>query len=109
MNTITYSYISEPDYPQFILDESNTLSLCTFHDVALCMSLDYSQSHPYVSSARRLTSQPTFFLGDFSHVKQDGDEVWFTPNNTACLSSNILAYMTYRQGLINDFVIEDST
>jgi hypothetical protein len=42
-------------------------------------------------------------------VKQDGDEVWFTPNNTACLSSNILAYMTYRQGLINDFVIEDST
>lgn len=41
-NKITYSKISKPLYPQFIFDDSFALSLCSFHDVEICLSLDYS-------------------------------------------------------------------
>jgi len=32
-NSISYSTVSEPDYPVFVYDASNELNLCTFHDV----------------------------------------------------------------------------
>jgi len=41
-NSITYAKISKPLYPQFIFDQSFALSLCIFHDVFVCKSLDYS-------------------------------------------------------------------
>jgi|LauGreDrversion4_2_1035121.scaffolds.fasta_scaffold14029_2 hypothetical protein len=47
-NSITYSQISKPTYPRFYFDMSFALSLCIFHDVAVCKSVDYSQSHPHV-------------------------------------------------------------
>jgi hypothetical protein len=59
-NSITYSKISKPLYPQFIYDSSFALSLCIFHDVNTCKSLDYSSSHPHVVTARRVAQAPTF-------------------------------------------------
>lgn len=40
--SITYSRISKPQYPTFIFNDAIALSLCVFHDVETCLSLDYS-------------------------------------------------------------------
>jgi hypothetical protein len=47
-NSISYSKISKPSYPQFVFDQNLALSLCIFHDVAVCKSVDYSLTHPHV-------------------------------------------------------------
>lgn len=111
-NQLSYSILAEPEYPQFVYDNTIGLSLCTFHDVATCLSVDYSDTTPMVMTAKRLTQSPTFQLKDFSYTKQEGDQIWYIENNTDCSSikdrSQIMAYMTYKAGFINNFVIADS-
>ena len=62
--SISYSTNSDPDYPVYVYDQSIALSLCIFHDVKVCKSPDYSDTHPYVVGGKRLTSAPTFILAN---------------------------------------------
>lgn len=40
-NNVTYSLLSKPDYPIFVTDATKPLSLCYFHDVKTCRTLNY--------------------------------------------------------------------
>lgn len=95
-NSITYSKVSKPLYPQFIFDQSFALSLCIFHDVNVCKSVDYSTTHPHVVTSRRAVAAPTFNLKDLSHIRATSDQVWFIPNNTACVRENIIGSLQFK-------------
>lgn len=92
-NSITYSQISKPSYPRFYFDMNFALSLCIFHDVAVCKSVDYSESHPHVVTQRRVNQAPTFNIKDLTHVRTDLDQIWYVPNNTKCIQNNIVAML----------------
>lgn len=97
-NSITYSQISDPDYPVFIQDSFNILNLCFYHDVASCLTVDFEDSHHIVSTGRRLTFEPTMTIEDDTlYSVSDGDEMWFLPNNTDCsmYETERLAYLRY--------------
>lgn len=49
-NSFTYSIDASPDYPVFISDTSKALTICTFHDVAVCRSVEYSLTTPIMTS-----------------------------------------------------------
>jgi hypothetical protein len=72
-NSITYSKISKPLYPQFIFDQSFALSLCIFHDVFVCKSVDYSKSYPSAVTQRRVVQAPTFKINDLTHIRATED------------------------------------
>ncbi len=95
MNKLVYSTISEPDYPTFIQDTSIKLNLCVFHDVADCMTLDYTDTHEWVPSGRRYSEEPTLTLRDGSHTIAADDELWFMTNNTVCDITKAKARMVY--------------
>lgn len=59
-NTFNYSINSDSTYPQFYNDSSNTLSLCFYHDVKTCLSVDYSNIPPIAQSNQKYLSPPTF-------------------------------------------------
>ncbi|CDW88139.1 neurohypophysial n-terminal domain containing protein [Stylonychia lemnae] len=108
-NEVSYYKQTNPDYPTYVNDQSIALSLCIFHDVAVCRTPDYKTTHPMVIEARRLTSKPTFNFKDSSTLtKAQGDQVWFIPNNTQCIPQNIQAFMNYSTGFVNDWLIVDS-
>jgi hypothetical protein len=49
-NKITYSLLSQPDYPTYVSDASKSISLCYYHDVKTCKTLDYTMLPPIVPS-----------------------------------------------------------
>lgn len=55
-NSLTYSILSKPDYPKYQSDTLKPLSLCYFHDVKTCRTLDYSNLYPLSPSNNLLMS-----------------------------------------------------
>ena len=100
-NEMTYSWVSDPDYPVFVQDSSIELNLCFFHDVKACLTVDYEGTYPAVTTGKRYMEYPSLQLRNFSplnhvnyQISQD-DELWFLPNNTECSVEKRLAYLRW--------------
>jgi hypothetical protein len=84
-NSLTFSQVSDPDYPVFEQDNLIELNLCFYHDVKSCLSADYEGTHPVVTSGKKYTVFPTLTLNDLDHLTiSDGDQLRFMPHNTDC-------------------------
>ena len=86
MNSISYSKISNPSYPQFVLDQSKSINLCYIHDIRNCMSLDYSRLPPVATSSRNYIRLPTLDLREFSRFsglgnlnREQNDMLFYVP------------------------------
>jgi hypothetical protein len=87
---------------------SFALSLCIFHDVAVCKSVDYSETHPHVVTQRRINQAPTFNIKDLTHVRTDLDQIWYVPNNTKCVQDNIVAMLQFKANPVYQWFLKDN-
>lgn len=85
-NSITYSKISKPSYPQFVVDQLNAINLKYIHDIQYCLSLDYSNLPPVGTSSRNFIRLPTLDLREFTRfsgpgnlLRQQNDMLFYVP------------------------------
>lgn len=71
MNSISYSRLAKPSYPQFIYEPAYTINLCYLHDVKNCYSLDYSGMPPVATSSRSYIRLPTLDLKEYSRTQRN--------------------------------------
>eukprot|EP00347_Sterkiella_histriomuscorum_P007679 403347989 len=107
-NNVSYSLLSEPDYPVYTSDTSKPLSLCYFHDVKTCRNLKYSTIPPIATSSRKFMQVLTR-MQDSLLVQSVGDIMYILPNNTDCKKTQFtIANITYVSALLGWQVLNDT-
>jgi hypothetical protein len=67
-----------------MIDTLKSLSLCYYHDVKTCKSIDISAVPPIAPSNQRYLSPPTFVVKEWTLTFAAGDQLLYLPNNTDC-------------------------
>lgn len=64
-------------------------------------------THPNVVTQRRVVASPTFNIADFTHTRATLDQLWFVPNNTDCVRSNIVALLQFKAAPVYQWFMND--
>lgn len=73
--SVSFSPSTNPDYPTFVYNQTLSLKLCFYNDVANCRAV---KGLPQIlSKPWRILNPPNFLLENWSHILAPGDKVEF--------------------------------
>lgn len=89
--SVSFSPLTNKDYPSFIYSQGNSLKLCFYHDVAICKTV---KNIPQIlSNGRRITRSDSFSPQSSSHTIVAGDKIYFKLGG--CVTGVDMAIITY--------------
>ena len=97
-NSISVYLSTNPDDPRFVLDATKALSLCWYHDVADCLTLDKSDGKlkKFVYGGWRLSYAPALNIASSSITISNGDEIHYSQYSN-CSNPEAKLYRKYNK------------